>query len=682
MSTSTPPGTKHDLIDKMTWDDYEDNQRDHGSVSLIELFQVQTDRRKGPMTCQPMQASDSRDSDCVVNGEGISASSCSEEPRCSQDNAIASTPDYLFDSAEIKPLTSPHASPTLTKDDNTYNDIYATAGFATSDQGKTNHQNDVDFTGVGTHAPLFGKLPDPIRLSEQTGLFDGQVVFIGHPNRDVSAHQWSSLSFQWMNIGRYASSRGQIEGSLASDRVRGAGEPQDTLEYFKLAAEHRQTLIVEYGRSKDRTTKVNVAVPTPRISRDPPLNNMRLVPQASNITGETLSSTTRDKIAKHSLEDPFTAATRGSASQASGNRQVHGNLTGSMGSLDLTYRFPPRVGIAEPSLVAGSGTSGIRSTVNSATSCLAKPVLQDIAFTESSTHPNSSSVNNENFQLLRTNTAYQHHQRPAQCRDNSEVSESTLLLHSAVVSGAEIPDSAVGHASPTNPVVPAAVTTSLLNATAVPYAMITIASARPGVPESNTDTADAALVGLRYSDPDSLRRDQRHEVANGLNQQAPTPQTFHGPFFTESKPTTHNPTAALSVRVSEEEKLKTWFRDGHRPARQKEYTKSLIVAAAASARTRHFGPIGKASARVEGGPYANTAPFVRLYETLSEYVEEYRNDGNGSGRSYFTRGWKPASPQLREAGVDSSASYFSKRSGHPRRPRVALFRPSERHLWG
>src|SRR5690242_8248531 len=663
MSTSTPPGTdQHDLIDEMAWDDYEDDQHDHGSVSLIKLFQAQSDRRKGHKTWQPVQASDFGDSDCVVDGDGISASSRSEESRRSQANAIASTPDYLFDSAETKSHTFPHASPTLTELGNTHNDKYATASFATSDQAKVNHQNDVNFTSVGTHVPLFGNLPDPIRLSEQTGLFDGQVVFIGHPNRDVSAHQWSSVSFQWMNIGRYASSRGQIEGSLASDRVRGAGEPQDTLEYFKLAAEHRQTLIVEYGRSKGRTTKVNIAVPTPRIPKDPPLNDLRLVPQASNTTGETLPSTIRDKCAKQNLEDPFVAATRGSTSQASGNRQVQGNLTGSMGFLDLTYRFPPRVGIAEPSLVAGSGTLGIRSTVNSAASCSAKPVLQDVTFVESSTRPNSTSVNNENFQLLRTNTAYQRHQRLAPCRDNGEVSESTLLLHSAVVSGAGMPDSAVGHASPTNSVVPAAYTTSTLNATAVPYATI---SARPGVPESNTDTANAALVGLRYSDPDGLRRDQRHEVANGLNQQAPTPQTFQGPFFTESKPTTHNPTAALSVRVSEEEKLKTWFRDGHRPARQKEYTKSLIAAAAASGRSRHLGPIGKDSARVEEGPYANTAPFVRLYETLSEYVEECRNDGNGSGRSYFTRGWKPASPQLREAGVDSSASYFSKRSGHP-----------------
>jgi hypothetical protein len=196
--------------------------------------------------------------------------------------------------------------------------------------------------------------------------------------------------------------------------------------------------------------------------------------------------------------------------------------------------------------------------------------------------------------------------------------------------------------------------------------------------ESRARTANAPGIVLQYSDPDGLRKTQQYEVANGLTQQAPTPQNFKGPFFTDSKPTTHDPTASLSVHVSEEEKLINWFRDGQRPARQKEYTRSLIAAVVARDKSRHLGAIGEASATSENGPYANTGPFVRLYENLSEYVEEHRN---GGGQSYFTRRWKPAAPQLREPGPEQSRSYFGKSSARPSWPGATMLRPSDR-VWG
>ena len=44
-------------------------------------------------------------------------------------------------------------------------------------------------------------------------------------------------------------------------------------------------------------------------------------------------------------------------------------------------------------------------------------------------------------------------------------------------------------------------------------------------------------AALQFSDPDGIRQAQEYEIANGLSQQAPTPQNFKGPFFTDSKPT-------------------------------------------------------------------------------------------------------------------------------------------------
>ncbi|KAF2021923.1 hypothetical protein BU24DRAFT_457842 [Aaosphaeria arxii CBS 175.79] len=88
---------------------------------------------------------------------------------------------------------------------------------------------------------VFGKpLPNPISLSGSLGEFDGQVKFIGHPNHDVSAHQWSAESYQWVNIGLYSHSRGRIEGSLASDRLQASLVRFNSVEYFKTVADLRQ----------------------------------------------------------------------------------------------------------------------------------------------------------------------------------------------------------------------------------------------------------------------------------------------------------------------------------------------------------------------------------------------------------------------------------------------------------
>ncbi|KAF1947246.1 hypothetical protein EJ02DRAFT_295312, partial [Clathrospora elynae] len=382
---------------------------------------------------------------------------------------------------------------------------------------------------LGKCKSLFGNLPDPIRLHEQTGEFDGQVVFIGHPNRDISAHQWSSTSFQWVNIGRYAHSRGKVEGSLASDRLKGYAASVAPLHFFRLAAEIREKLIVENGRTKDDSAEVHR-------------------PNTINIA----------------CKEPSSAAS---------------SLTSEVLSVFESGTYGPFLEESKPTVPAALDTTARR------------PYLEDPFIASIEPAP-------EIFP----------------CHQPQNDTRSLF------------PPPGLTVANPHRMI-------SSLNASAPPYLKKLVAPvSEPSVSEATV--VNAADLALKFSDPDGLRPMQEYEIANGLGQQAPTTQSFKGPFFTDTKPTTSDPTVLLSIHVSEEEKLINWFRDGHRPARQQEYAKTLISAAASNNRCRTFGVIGQGVDAQKGRRYKNTPPFVRLYEGLSEYAEEYRN---GSGRSYFTR---------------------------------------------
>jgi hypothetical protein len=153
-----------------------------------------------------------------------------------------------------------------------------------------------------------------------------------------------------------------------------------------------------------------------------------------------------------------------------------------------------------------------------------------------------------------------------------------------------------------------------------------------------TATNPLLAENLKFSDPDHMRPPQVHEIANGLSQQAPTPQNFKGPFFTDHMPTTLNPTATRAIQMDEREKLNDWFHDGQRPARQQEFCRTIMASAEASAEARvarRFGAIGEP--RVEHlNRVENTPIFVTLYENLYEYADESRV---GRGRDSFTPWW-------------------------------------------
>jgi len=378
---------------------------------------------------------------------------------------------------------------------------------------------------------VFGRLPDPIHLHEQTGSFDGQVVFIGHPNRDVSAHQWSSASFQWVNIGRYAHSCSRIEGSLASDCVQGYAVSYDLLQSFKLAAHNREKHIVENGRPQE-TSSEGLHSSNMETERAIPSSNAPSSIAPSDFVSEdykqSTSSSHLSAIRKDHLDDPFVA---------------------------YTMPFPVNLQPTARSLYHLPGPT------------VANP------------HQTNTTLNYSTHSYM----------KPSGMTRTTETTSSEATV---------------------------------MNATA---------------------------VTLSFSDPDGTRAAQEYAPVNGLGRQAPTVQNFRGPFFTDTVPTTSDPTALLSVRISEEEKLLNWFRDGHQPARQQEYARTLISAAVASDEYRASINAQETIAKQGRGSYENTFAFVRVYETLSEYAEEL---GRDSGKSYFVRNWKVSPPLVR--GLDAA----------------------------
>jgi hypothetical protein len=633
--------------------EHEESKADHDCLSSAGVIKLQQSNKKGIGTWRSLQTGDLGDlvhSNCEVSFQILDA----KDPN-SQLPAVDSALHHSLNKSRARPSVPPQTATAQNQLDEVYKGINAVKDHARHAQTDSEMHR-------ATEEPqmqIFGKLPDPIRLHENMGRFDGQVVFIGHPNRDISAHQWSLSSFQWVNIGRYVHSSGKVEGSVASDCVRGVDETRDTLQHFKLAAEKRETLIIENGRPEEHkpaSERVMYVVTdnttSPSAHCDISVEHLQVSVDTNREIRISSSPMIHYQALEGPLEDPFVAAAEPSQPRFEDDNHTQDRLMRSTGSLDLAYQFPTQGKKISPhTLATKTEEIGVERRGFFPLSALTLP---EINFGEEASIECSDTAGHIEQLLQRPSIAPL---RTAHGGQQLTGNARAFRLTTSVQEGL----------------------TSSLSATAVPYTNTTIATANSGTLQFNASNVNAKTAGLHYSDPDGLRKTQRYEVANGLSQQVPTGQNFKGPFFAESHPTTHDPTVALSVRVSEEEKLVNWFRDGHRPARQRDYTKSLVAAAATSNKPRCFGPIGHAFSWQQKGPYANTGPFVRLYENLSEYVEEYRN---GSGQSYFTRVWKPAPPQHRDTGRGEDRSYFGKRSNAPLLPKGGLFlRPSD-HVWG
>ncbi|KAH4128140.1 hypothetical protein HBI55_083320 [Parastagonospora nodorum] len=545
---------------------------------------------------------------------------------------------------------------------------------AAKGRGQASSWTEAHTSGRDRYTELFGKLPDQIRLHEELGEFDGQVVFIGHPNRDVSAHQWSSASFQWESIGRYCYSRDKVEGSLASERLKGIDPSRDALLHFKMAAEDREKDVVQITFPQEELGMVPSMFPNVVHAKGTSLSSAEATQEviqdsvshvslghSSGQTIKTTSDPSHNLVTKEQLDDPFVSKTNSVQRKHPSSTFPRFDYGEVKGSLDLRYEFPALAHALNQNIAVTTPQRQGDSNTTRDGSRLTQPSLRDIGFGEEAssgaTFSDGQSNSSDKPPAHSSPEIVGVDQKPgSRMSTNAEYTE----LLDAPVQGRMIPRFEGSHLTARS-LFPAPGLTI-----ANPYRTVPrMETATPSVPEAppktpvltQSKTDDSSPAALQFSDPDILRREvPQHVIANGLSKQAPTTQNFKGPFFTDSIPTANDPTASLFTHVSEEEKLQDWYRDGHRPARQREYATSLMSAAAAGSRSRRPGAIGDAAGIVDSNEIKNTVPFVRLYEGFSEYIEEYRN---GSGGSYFTRAWKVPPADVRDLGPDGNNSFFA-----------------------
>ncbi|KAH7079240.1 hypothetical protein BKA63DRAFT_488898 [Paraphoma chrysanthemicola] len=524
-------------------------------------------------------------------------------------------------------------------------------------------------TGVGDQqAEHFGKLPDPIRLHEQLGAFDGQVIFIGHPNRDVSAHQWSAAAFQWENIGHYAHCRSRIEGLLASDILHRHEKPSDSLLLFKILAQNQEKIVVQGRRSGSDTP----AQPKPKhmdiAPHATPRENMRdsleettidvMYGERSRQTYVKVLGPTNVKIRADHVDDPFLTEVDSRAFQSAACSLSAKGAAEFTGSLDFGYEFPSRSTIStlenpgDPTRRDLDMAHMLQDTSSPSERLPSRSQREFIPDEDTSIHAASSDTSRVSSRQLPGFIPPANLESRVKLRNAARLCSPTLK-RPTITQAHDMQPTARSLYPPTGLTV------------ANPHRNVHQMQAGGDKVSGTKYTSDThrpersvvkynVLAELQSSDPNGVLQSPCPDIANGLSHQSPTVQNFKGPFFTATKPTSHDPTASLAD-IDEGDKLRHWFRDSHRPARQREYAKSL-ASAAATAGKREMSSVGADAAAVNRDGNADiTTPFVRLYETLSEYVDELHNGGG----SYFSRSWKPASAYLRDPGPDGNNSYFS-----------------------
>ena len=701
-STSTPGATFADMARGYSKKDLEDMERPtSGPVPLTNFVRLQSGRsRKGNKNWRPLQPSELGGAEQDVEATGSSSP---------------------LNVSDFRPLQSPHPSAahlahpkpspfnpipmqTAPNVENNTNDIRASP----NDESDHLAPTDARFDVLENYVRLFGKLPDLIRLHEQTGDFDGQIVFIGHPNRDVSAHQWSSGSFQWVNIGQWSHTRCRMEGFLASQRPLKTSFTYNTLEYFKYAAYDREYQIKEFGRliekpdepgpsfltEGDRTASLSTTSGSPHdvSSTFAWLGGPDETPNLPS----TVHPSSRNITREH-LEDPFVTPAKPPRSviPASLNNREAGTDTD--GSMDFDYEFPLKLNPAsvpfktrKTNVDLNHQLAYIQHKCEQIDKMQELPresetplQLRDVGFGEEASSLFATPAAPLNTSRVQGPLSPEDIQNRQQLKDRlAALGDQARRPSQSIERRVAIPDVPMLNTN-IRALFPPGLTVanpyrgvSTLNANAAPYTRM------PTVPSTLEDSQSEELTitappaaNLCFSDPDDARQSHAREIANGFGQQAPTRQNLNGPFFAESMPTAHDPTTALAFRVSDEEMLSNWFRDGQRPIRQQEYAKTLIASASTINKGRRFGVIGEGAPKAQDQTnYVNTSFLTRVLENLSEYAEESRT---GVRSSYFTRAWKPAQPALCDPSPEGNQSFFEKRPvAAPRMQRAPVGPPA------
>jgi hypothetical protein len=687
-STSTPGTTFADMARGYTKKDLDGLERaTPDTVPLTNFVRLQPSRsRKGNKTWRPLQPSGNGGAEIEFEAGASSSPSaitdsgkllCSPSPLTTIIHPAAS----LFD---------PPAAQTDGDAGESTNDKPASLKDASGSSGRTDTPVDV----VEKYRRVFGKLADYIRLAEQTGEFDGQVVFIGHPNRDVGAYQWDSPSFEWKILGTWCHSRSMMEGQVASNRSVQTSHSHHSVEYFKLAAEEFEDNVKRFGRSveksdpeeppflseADRMASLST-VSGPSTEGSPAWTRVDRSRQTPN---QRLSAyPTSRNIIKNQLEDPFVTPAKPPPPAIPTSLNLRGACVGLSGSMDFGYEFPATANPASVPFASRKTNAYLDHQLayiqqkreqydqvqpdDCSSEIEAQTKLREVGFGEEAASVFSTPAVRMNKNGIQVPSS------PEEINDRQQLKNRLTVLgdQARPLSQSErkvaLPDYPMLNANiralfPPGPTVANPYRgVSTLNANAAPFPRVATAPVTLDDSQSEeTATNPPAAAPFGSSDPDAVRQTRTREISNGFGQQAPTRQNLNGPFFAESMPTANDPTAALSSRISEQERLVNWFRDGQRPIRQQEYAKSLIATDSTSNKGRNVGVIGEGALKAGNqSEYENTAFFAYVLENLADYAMESRK---GIRSSYFTRAWKQPHPSMCDPSPEGNSSFFETES--------------------
>lgn len=511
---------------------------------------------------------------------------------------------------------------------------------------------------------VFGGLPDLIHISEHTGKYDGEVVFIGHPNRNVSAHQWLAEPFQWVNVGTWSHTHRRIEGSIASDKVP-SEFPRDSIEQFKFLAESREKRALELKSLKNGQKLHKDTVPS--------ITTPSSTEETNRPVGGSSHSPTVFGIGQH-LEDPFVTPAKQPRAAAVPLSMSNRKAT-NIGSMDFNYEFPTKpmpMDSHQPYVQGDRQRPSVMYTQSEIPTH-----LREVQFGEEAGSALSTPATHMKTNVPQISLSPEEMQSRLQIKNKlTELGNQPRQFSLPAEQRVAIPEMPSLNNNNIRALFPPGPTVanpyrgvSTLNAKAAPYVSQYPAAQVSDASESapSVVTAIYAPANLVFSDPAGAL-ERSHEVVN-IDENKHTPQTFKGPYFAKSVPTTKDPVAQRTPEIGHDDKLKNWFRDGKNPPRQIDYAKSLIAAAESNDNRDKHGAVGQhlstAQAKTQ---YENTGLFVRLQENLKAYTDP------DTKFSPFTKAWKPAPQHLCDTTPEGNDSFFAggmSRAGFSVRPDYA-----------
>lgn len=490
------------------------------------------------------------------------------------------------------------------------------------------------------------QLPDPVFLEQVVGTCNGEIRFIQHPNRDVTAHQWDSVKFEWVNIGGYSCRLKRIVGQLASDTLRGqtvtSSVPRDTMRYFHAVAKQREKMAFTANSVKTDMQNSNIQK----------LSSGNMISQS--ILAKALSKANVEDTAMRPKLHPAMNEQFGSLSSVSGPSSECGFPTlnvignGSRNSLRVPVHSYQRTSMntnQPTSSIAKLPDPFVTSQKPTETLSLYDPRVDsrhgENRIGNADSHfqfsvDSSIGTKNDGMQDRRHMIEAPERSRiqtdlwPQQRHGQSQLNENTSMptgislcsnshfVHNRAAIAHQIDlgqqQAFTRQHQPSSPNTEQSLSNSHGTGTLANKHLYNQGEYGRTNIKSSMFPLTLNLIG---SIPDDTPKHQMHEIVSSLSKEKPTPQTWNGPFFENDIPTAHRPSAHLAHHKTDEEKLNDWWSSGHLYNRQESFYQTI---------TKTMNPI-----KGDEHNQVTTRFLIPIYENLAAYVHQ------GRTKTYFAR---------------------------------------------